>query len=198
MEQPVKTNTFQGFEEFLVNNGFVKPQVLEQLKAYEKQSGQTFNQLLLSQKVLEEEDLAKAKAAFFNIPYVDLRQTPVSPTVLALIPKESMNFYNLAPFEFAPPVLKVAVTDPGNLLALEALEFLGQKQNLQVQLYLATETSVETAVGKRMNLKKVVGEALQDIKSKEQGGLKPEAEQKKEAQPRVIEEAPIVKIVDVI
>ena len=198
MDSPPKTSSAAGFEQFLIDNGFVKPQVATQLHTLEKGSGQNFNQLLLSQKVLEEEDLAKAKAAFFSVPYIDLRQLQIPQEVLALIPQESINFYNFVPFELDGRVLKVAITDPANLSALEALEFLGQKQNLQVQLYLASENSVGIAMGKRQNLTKVVKEALLDIKTKEQVELKKPDVKVKEAKPVVLEEAPIIKIVDVI
>ncbi len=185
-----------GFEKFLVDNGFVKAQVAAEIQAMQQQTGQDFGQLLVAQKALEEEDLAKARAAFFNIPYVDLRQTQVPASVLSLIPQESVNFYNFVPFELSGRGLKVAITDPANLSALEALEFLGQKQNFQVQLYLASETSVGVVIGKKQNLKKVVGEALKDIQTKED--VRKPAEEKKETKSVVLEEAPIIKIVEVI
>jgi type IV pilus assembly protein PilB len=197
MDPKTKSNTAEGFEQFLVGNGFVKPQTIAELRSMQQQSGQTFNQLLITQKVLEEEDLTKAKAAFFNIPYVDLRSVQVLPSVLALMPQESMNFYHFAPFELQGRVLKVAITDPSNLSALEALEFLGQKQNFQVQLYLCSETSAGVVIGTKRNLKKVVGEALKDFQSKELVEQKPKAEALAQ-KPTVIEEAPIIKIVDVI
>src|SRR6185437_9093230 len=102
--------------------------VLTQLKTLQQQTGQDLGQLLVAQKALDEEDLAKARAAFFNLPYADLRQVQVPPSVLSLIPQEAVNFYNFVPFELAGRNLKVAITDPSNLSALEALEFLGQKQ----------------------------------------------------------------------
>jgi len=201
MDPIVKTNAnsvLGGFEKFLVDNGFVKPQVATQLHAMQEQSGKDFSQLLISQKLLEEEDLVKAKAAFFNLPYVDLRPLQVPAEVLSLIPRESSSFYNFVPFELSGRSLKVAITDPTNLSALEALEFLGQKQNFQVQLFLASETSVDLLIGKKKNLKKVVGEALKDIQTKEATDLKPK-EEKKEAKPaQIIEDAPIIKIVEVI
>ncbi len=201
MDTPIKTSPTPaaslGFEKFLVDNGFIKSQIAAQIQVLQQKTGQDFGQLLISQKALDEEDLAKAKAAFFNLPYTDLRQFSVPPQVLALIPSESVNFYNFVPFELTGRNLKVAITNPTNLSALEALEFLGQKQNLQVQLYLASETSVGVVIGKKQNLKKVVGEALKDIQTKETASLKP-AETKKEQKPAVIEEAPIIKIVEVI
>ncbi len=201
MDTPIKTSpapvSSLGFEKFLVDNGFIKAQIAAQIQALRQKTGRDFGQLLISQKALDEEDLTKAKAAFFNLPYIDLRQVPVLPQVLALIPIESVNFYNFVPFELTGRSLKVAITDPSNLSALEALEFLGQKQNLQVQLYLASETSVGVVMGKKQNLKKVVGEALKDIQTKETASQKP-AEARKEQKPKVIEEAPIIKIVEVI
>ncbi len=201
MDLLAKTNPTRSpsasFEQFLVDNGFLKPQMLAQLHALAEKNGQDIDQLLVSQKILDEEDLTKAKAAFFNLPYVDLRQLHIMPQVLALIPKESINFYNLVPFEMAGSNLKVAVTDPTNLSALEALEFLGQKQNIQVQLYLASDSSLSIAMGKSKNLKKVVGEALKDIQTIETTAQKP-SEVKKEVKPQVIEDAPIIKIVEVI
>ena len=202
MDSPIKpaasAATSVGFEKFLLDNGFLKAQVAEQIRALQQQTGQDFGQLLINQKVLDEEDLVKAKAAFFGLPYVDLRQAQVPASVLGLIPQESAGFYNFIPFELSGRNLKVAIIDPSNLSALEALEFLGQKQNLQVQLYLASESSVEVIMGKRQNLKKVVGEALKSIQTKEAAAQKP-AEEKKEQKPAVvIEEAPVIKIVEVI
>ena len=200
MPEALKTmKSVDSFEEFLVSNGFLSANVLADLHTAQKQTGQQITDLLLVRKLLEEEDLAKARAAFFNIPYVDLRKVQADPKVLGLIPTESMNFYNIAPFELKDKVLKVAIVDPGNLAALEALEFLGQKQNLQVQLYLASLSSIDVAMGRKKNLKKVVGQALQDIEKKEVVEQKILVDsEKKEAKPEVIEEAPIIKIVDVI
>ncbi len=201
MDQAIKTNfSPASFEQFLVSNGFISAQVLTELEAAKKQGGQQIGDIILSRKLLDEEDLAKAKAAFFNIPYIDLRKIQVLPTILSLIPQESMNFYNVVPFEVKDKVLKVAIADPGNLAALEALEFLGQKQNFQVQLYLASTASIDVAAGKKKNLKRVVGQALEDIQKEEAGDLKVRVEniKEKEAKPEVIEDAPIIKIVDVI
>ncbi|MCL5775358.1 MAG: GspE/PulE family protein [Patescibacteria group bacterium] len=197
MDPQTKTDTSQSFDRFLVDNGFVKAEAMGKLLEREKTGEQTLSQLLVSEKVLDEEELTKAKAAFFNIPYADLRQAQVPANVLALIPQESMNFYNFAPFELKDQVLKVAVTNPANLSALEALEFLGQKQNFQVQLYLASDSSIEALIGKKKNLKRVVGEALKNIEISDEIKNKPVLA-KKEEKVGVIEDAPIIKIVEVI
>jgi len=202
MAQILKTvNPTESFEQFLVQNGFLPAKTMVELQAAQKQSGQNIAEMLLAKKLIDEEDLTKAKAAFFNIPYVDLRKVNIPQAVATLIPAESVNFYNIVPFELGGRVLKVAITDPSNLAALEALEFLGQKQNLQVQLFLASAASVDTAIGRKKNLKRVVGQALEDIQKTEDadtGKSQAAVIKEKQAKPEVIEEAPIIKIVDVI
>lgn len=201
MVQGIKIiNQTENFEQFLVDNGFLSAQVLADLQKFQKQTGKSISELLVSKQLLDEEDLTRAKAAFFNIPYVDLRKNLVPEYILSLIPQESVNFYNIVPFDKKDNILKVAITDPSNLAALEALEFLGQKQNLQIQLFLTSQLSADTVIGRKKNLKKVVGQALVDIQKKEEAVNRTEnfSAKGKDAKPEVIEEAPIIKIVDVI
>lgn len=205
MSTKPKTQVAAGFERFLVDHGFLTNQAHDRLQEVKQKSGsQTvfspgeIASLLIAEKLLDEEDVAKARAAFLNLPYIDLRQTQIVPTVLNIIPEESRHFYNMIPFELDGKNLKVALTDPGNLQALEALEFLGQKQNFQIHIYVASGSSVNTSAGGKKNIGNVVGQALQDIQ------LTAEAEAAKPAQrvaaiaSQVIEDAPIIKIVDVI
>jgi hypothetical protein len=77
------TKTGKSFEQFLLQNGFLSGKDLDVINL-EVSKGGNLNQLLLAKKIIDEENLAKARAAFFNIPYVDLRKTQVSPTVLSV------------------------------------------------------------------------------------------------------------------
>ncbi len=187
----------QTFEEYLKTHGLIQQPVFERLEAEEKKLGHAFkiDEWLIVQKIIDEEDLTQAKATFFGLPYVDLRKSSMPQEASALIPKESIVFYNFAPFSFKNNILQVALTDPTDLQALQALEFVGQKQGVQVQLYVASRTSVDVVLGKRKNLTSVVGQALQDFKT--------QRDKEVVAKPKVtttenIEGAPIIRIVDVI
>lgn len=204
MAQPVSpTETAPTFESFLLEHGFVTEPVFQRLQKYladARSSGKgnpDVAQFLVAEKILDEEEVAKAKAAFFNLPYIDLRKMEIPPSVMSVIPRESTTFYNFAPFALGDNVLKVAVVDPTNLSALQALEFLGQKQNVQIQLFLASMGSLEVALGKKKNLTSVVGQALKDFQSQEASFNRPIVEAKPQKQ-EVIENAPIIKIVDVM
>lgn len=150
------------FEQYLNEHGLLSGPVFQRLQEESTKQGVAFvmEDWLISQKIFEEEELTKIKADFFNLPYADLRKVSMPTDAFEYIPKESVQFYNLAPFETAAGVLKVAITDPTNLQALQALEFVGQKKGVQVQLFLASTTSVDVLTGKRKNLTSVVGQAL--------------------------------------
>jgi type IV pilus assembly protein PilB len=203
-----KTKTSASFEQFLAEHGFLtKAQVARLDKILANELGEKaavatpgdIAHLILAQHLLDEEDVAKAKAAFLNLPYVDLRKITVLPEVINTVPEESRSFYQMLPFELKDRDLKVALVDPTNLQALEALEFLGQKVNYQIHIYVASQSSIDAAKNGPKSFKTVVGQALQDIqiKEKEEQEIK-FTETKQAAVPQVIEDAPIIKIVDVI
>jgi type IV pilus assembly protein PilB len=185
------------FEQFLQEHGRIQQPVFERLQAEKTKAGVGFSvdEWLISQKVLDEEAVAQARAEFFNLPYIDLRSRTIPAEAAALIPKESVNFYNLAPFAFKDNVLQVALMDPTNLQALQALEFVGQKQGVQVQLYIASRSSIDTMIGRKKNLTSVVGEALEDFKTQREKEVKVQA---RPVAQENIEGAPIIRIVDVI
>ncbi len=201
-DQP-KTTVASSFEQFLVDHGFIDKEQFDRVvalkaKAPVGEAGPTdVSKILLREHMLNEEDLTKARAGFLDLPYIDLHKAKVDPKLLDLIPEASRNFYKMAPYEKNGPDLKVALSDPGNYQALEALEFLGQKQNLQIHIYLASESSINYALERRQNLGSAVGEALKDIQEKGlvQRSATIEPQPGKED---TLEDAPIRKIVDVI
>lgn len=199
------------FSKFLLDHGFVDEDKFEKLQQkltakYGKEDGSATPQevadLVLEQKFLDEEDVAKARAAFLNLPYVDLRAVTITQEVLSIIPEESRTFYKMIPYELTGNNLKVALEDPSNIQALEALEFLGQKANYQIHIYLGSRTSIASTLKGSKNLSVVVGEALEDIQKSEAEELLDESIIKPAVKKTQValagEEAPIIKIVDVI
>ena len=199
------------FENFLVEHGFLNKTQQERLLSIKSAKYGTAGaqleptvlaQLLVSEKILDDEDVAKARAAFLNLPYVDLSTIIQVEDVFDLIPEESRTFYKMAPFALDGRDLKIALLDPSNIQALEALEFLGQKNDFQIRVYVASQSGIETYLsGTKRNIKNVVGEALENIAIKEKTDQQEfEVKNKvvKADETAVTEEEPIIKIVDVI
>ena len=79
MAQILKTvNPTESFEQFLVQNGFLPAKTMVELQAAQKQSGQEIQEMLLGRKLMEVEDVTKARAAFFNVPRRRPSVTPLT------------------------------------------------------------------------------------------------------------------------
>ncbi len=197
-ENSVKT---ENFEAFLVDNGFITKTLFDNLKEQSQQSHQPILSLIVSKNILNDEALAKARAAFLNIPYVSFADRKVPQEVINLIPDDTYTFYKLFAFEHEGQNLKVAMVDPTNIQGLEALEFISKNKGFNIQLYVTDQKSYDEVINKQHGVTRVVGKALADIKETEKAEEKHAAETPLALQASLqdmVQDAPISKIVDVI
>ncbi len=196
LEQKVKT---LNFESFLVEKGFLTKDVLSKARAESLTAHRNLFDYLLAEKYLSEEQLTQARGLFFNLPYIDLRNRKIKKELLEIVSKEAVSNYKFVPFELDNNVLKVALTDPTNLSALEALEFLSQKKKHRVELYMTSYSSFQSIFRQSGNITTEVTAALQAVEEEK-------AETKKtrkivadeSVEQKIVDEAPISKIVDVV
>ena len=196
----IKTKT-ASFEDFLIEKGFLTKEGLTRARAESTTGHRNLFDYLIAERYVSEEDLARARGLFFNVPYIDLRGQKVSNEVIEATSKEALFNYRFVPFEFDSNanILKVALTDPTNLGALEALEFLSQKKKYHIELYITSYSSFQSVFHKTGSITKEVTKALEEVAETEKID-----EGKKKTRPgeqleqKFVDEAPISKIVDVI
>lgn len=188
-----------GFENFLVEKGFITQDNFSKALVEATTSHRSLLDYLVSEHYVAEEDITRARGLFFNVPYVDLRAKTIPPQVLVIASKEAISNYKFVPFELVNGVLKIALTDPTDLAALEALEFLSQKHKVKVEAYITSASSFQAAIRKSGNLTSEVSEALAEAAQTEEVEqlAKPVAAEGPQEQ-KLTDEAPVSKIVDVI
>jgi type IV pilus assembly protein PilB len=187
----------RSFEQYLIDERYLTIKQMAEIHNEQAKSKTTFEQALLSLEVFDEEKLTQAKAKFFRIPYVDLRNQSLPREVLSLISRETLENYQFIPFARQNEALKVALTDPTDLRALEALEFWAQKNRYRVELFLTSLTSYQEALRKTRTITTEVGEALAVFEEREKKVVLPH-EELTVAERKLVPEAPISRIVDVI
>ncbi|MBI4050728.1 MAG: type II/IV secretion system protein [Candidatus Doudnabacteria bacterium] len=185
------------FEEFLVEQGYLTKAQLAEIHLVAAKNRRPLEQVLVEQRILDEEKMTRVKAEFFGLPYVDLRNQNLPKEAMEAVSKDSIENYQFVPFAKQKNILKIALTDPTDLRALEALEFLAQKNRLRVELYLASPTSYQEALRKSLSITTEVSEALASIKKTEEKAAPLKAEPVAVAR-KITTEAPIAKIVDMI
>jgi type IV pilus assembly protein PilB len=188
------------FENFLVEKGFLTNEVLSQARSESLTAHKGLFDFLITEKYISEEQLAQARGQFFNLPYVDLKTKNIAKEITEMVSKETMLNYRFVPFEVENGVLRVALTDPTNLGALGALEFLSQKNKYQLELFITSNASFSAVFRKTGNITKEVTQALTQVAEKEkQDEVKRQQVQKEtKIEEKLVEDAPISKIVDVI
>lgn len=187
------------FENFLLEKGFITKEALIQARSESLTNHKNLYDYLVAEKFISEEELTQARGLFFNLPYIDLKNHKLTKEVLELIPKDTINTYKLVPFELSNKTLKVALTDPTNLAALGALEFLSQKNKLQLELYITSTTSFMSVFRKSESITKEVRQALNEVAEKERlDEQKKVVKSEAKIEEKIVDEAPISKIVDVV
>jgi type IV pilus assembly protein PilB len=164
----------------------------------------------LLKRGLASDDLLAFKSEYFGVPQRSLVGVKVAPEVLGYIPEESARHYGIVPLDVADGVLEVGILDPDNTQARDAVQFIATKLGMPFQLFVVIQTELELVLHQYQNLTGTVEKALSEIgdeKNKELEAVQNEVsslsgeqerEEEKGGETKIIEEAPVTKIVAVI
>lgn len=141
--------------------------------------------------------ILKTKGDYLNVPTWSLENKEIPFEVFKNIPEESAIHYKFVPLGIKNNVLQVGITDPDNIEALDALNFIVAKIDMPFKIYLISESDFAKIIKMYKSFSGEIGKAVSEIESEAAVGqnLKLVSE-KKEANEQIIkEDAPITKIV---
>jgi len=180
----------------LLDKKVVSREVVDSTKKIALEQGLTLEKALLKNKIIDQEELVKAKATFFNINYIDLREEHIPSEILNQIPEEAASHYQFVPFFSDGEKIKVAELDPEDARAQEALRFFTWQRGKKIEAYICSEASFRNAFKQYHIINAEVKKALEDIQSTIK---KPETRSGAVKTSEILtEEAPVSKIVDMI
>ena len=132
-----------------------------------------------------------------NIPKRSLEGQDVPLEILQFIPEESASHYRFVPIGQKNGVLEIGITNPENLEARDALQFLAGKEGVPYKLFTISDEDFERVIGSYLSLGGEVTKALTELEgeSEKEVELGPAL---KEAETKIVEDAPVTKIVATI
>lgn len=158
--------------DILVSEGVLSQDRAQQIKDAEIQSGKTQEDIIRSQNLATDPQIVKAKAALYNIPYIDLSTIPSNPEALSILPQEVAERFKVFPVSVdkQSKQLVLAMADP---LDLTAIEFIEQKTGYRVRPEAAEETRITDAINTKYStsLSQEVTEALKEVEPEEEKTL---------------------------
>ncbi len=148
--------------ELLVESGLILQEELDQaLEEAAKNKGVRLGVILVKKGFASEIDIAQTLSFQLSIPFVDMATEAVDPEALKLVSEKLARQYLLLPLYIDGKVLKCAMADPLNLLALDDLRF---STGLQVQPCAATLTDVAAAISRYYHLNEPIDDLMVDLK----------------------------------
>jgi type IV pilus assembly protein PilB len=181
--------------EVLVAQQHLTQDEADKLSIEQLSTGKAVEEIIKEKKIVSEEVLTKAKADFYNIPFIKISETGVSPEALNTLPESVARRYQMLPFVVndEDKILKVVMQNP---LDVTAIDFAQQKTGLRVEAHYAMPSEIEQKIAERY-AQSLSGEVTKALEETSDANIKGEVDLDKLSK-GVVRQAPITKIVETI
>ncbi len=182
----------------LIKKGVLSLQQGENLEKDFKKSDQKEENFLLESGVVAEEEIFKIKSEKLKLSIKEVVAEDIPLDVLGLIPEDAAKHYKMAAVGKTGDVVDVGMVNPEDISAQEALSFLGRRSAFKYQVFLITPSTFDATLKRYRTFKAEVTQALGELEQEiKQGKAKPKGAGA-EALERLVEEAPITRVVAVL
>ncbi|MFH1608471.1 MAG: GspE/PulE family protein [Patescibacteria group bacterium] len=197
------------FLEELVKKGLINESQIGEIKnrATEKYGGD-IEEVLIQEFGMEEDKILEIKGEYFSIPVKKVNTKKLPFNIFKYIPEDSARHYGFVPIGFSEGVLEVGILDPENMQATDALQFISAKSGFPFKVFLISKSIYKEIIENYKGMSAEVGEAIDEFTQSEEADLKSLGELaslnkdiksvKKGDEKKIIEDAPVIKIVAVI
>ncbi|MEK7541776.1 MAG: GspE/PulE family protein [Patescibacteria group bacterium] len=152
---------------------------------------------LLYQRGIRETDVAEAKSSLTGYPIKYLQGIEIPFEVLRDIPKESAKHYAIIPLGRYQGFLDIGMLHPEEAASHEALRFIAGRAGLPLRIFIITPTDFQLVLQEYRSLSGEVTKALGEFE-KEYEGLGGDVKIRREESGKIVDEAPVTKMMAVI
>lgn len=181
----------------LLQKGIITKEQYRDIEQGVKKEGKTLEEITVNRGIANQEKLTEVRAELHNMPYVDLTTRTLSENALNVISYDVAKHYGIVCFEINDKKLKIGMTNPSNLKAVEAMNFLAKGKGKEAEYYLISPVSLSQIFKQYENVEEEIGEALESKEGEEEQGISMD-ETFEEAGEEDISSAPVARIVSVI
>ena len=187
--------------EILVKESLITSDQLRKAQEYQKQHGGRLGSSLMKLGFVSDDDISQVLSRQYGVPSINLKYYEVDAAVIRLIPQETALRYQVVPLSRVGATLTIAMTDPTNVFAMDDIKFM---TGFNVEPVVASETDINEAIHKfygDASSAEELSKVMKDIAATEAEDLElasEEAELDAAALEKAAEEAPIIKLVNLI
>ena len=177
--------------DLLVDAKKIVPEQLKKVLTKQQGAGKRLGELLIEDGTLSEEDILEVLEQQLSIKRVYLDREDIEQKIVQAIPESISKKYNLVAFGIEDNKLKVAMSDPLNIFAIDDVKI---SSGFDVKIYIASTKDIKNTIDKyysNQNAKK----AAEDLSKAQETN---EDKEENKAQLDDIKSAPAVRLVDSI
>jgi len=132
--------------ERLVEQGHISPDQLTIALTEHKKTNQRLGEILVAMGFVEVDVVREAVGSYVGYASMSLKEVVPDPKAISLVSETFANNYQLMPISLQDNVLKVAMSNPGDIMTLDKLKRHLQNPHIQVQPVLVVEAEIQNAI----------------------------------------------------
>ena len=150
--------------DILVSQGSLTVDKAKLVALAQIQTGKPEEDIIIEKELVNETLLAKGKAVYFNVPYVDLSQIPASPEALALLSQDVAERFMVFPVSVDTEGKKLILA-MANPLDLSAIDFVERKTGYHVSAEVAEASKIKEFTNTKyaQSISKEVTQAVSEV-----------------------------------
>jgi type IV pilus assembly protein PilB len=129
--------------ELLLKEKRITPQQLQEALKAQRQEGGKLGKILVSLGFVRDEEITALLSKQYGVPSITLERFEVDSSVLRLVPADTAQKYHILPLSRSGATLTIAMTDPTNVFAMDDIKFM---TGYNVEPVIASETAVLDAI----------------------------------------------------
>lgn len=181
--------------DFLVQKGMITEEQLSEALVKQKENGAKLGETIVELGYVSENDMIDVLVEQLGIEYVDVRKIKVDENAARLLKEDFMRKNSLIPIAFdelLPNVIRVAMADPMDIIAIDDISII---TNMQVDPVLSTKGQINMAIDKIFGATQAMQAAEQYRKERERDREKAGLNMDEEEGDSELDNSPIVQLV---
>ena len=179
----------------LVQKGMITEEQLSEALVKQKENGTKLGETIVELGYVSENDMIDVLVEQLGIEYVDVRKIKVDENAARLLKEDFMRKNSLIPIAFdelLPNVIRVAMADPMDIIAIDDISII---TNMQVDPVLSTKGQINMAIDKIFGATQAMQAAEQYRKERERDREKAGLNMDEEEGDSELDNSPIVQLV---
>ncbi|MDD5496074.1 MAG: type II secretion system ATPase GspE [Candidatus Omnitrophica bacterium] len=182
--------------DILLAKGFITKEQVATAKEDMKKTGLSLEKSLEKLGYITEKDIISTVAESMRIPYIDLQDYLIDQEVIRLIPEDLAKKHKVVPLFKIEDTLTVAMVNPRDIVALDDIRI--RTKIPAIEPVLSTPKAIELAIDQYYGVSGGIGDIIKITDKMKVPIISAEDLQSTETIAKVAEEAPIIKLVNLI